>query len=501
VTNVLWTWGGVAVGVISGFLVSPYTIRKLGDVNFSIWSLALSLVEYYWLIDFGLRSATLKMSAEYKALDDHEHLNELLSTGIVYSSVMGALLAVATLALAPYAGGFFHIEQPAFRQLILIAGLSWSLGMTFNVYGACLDGFQRFDIFARIWMSTTLLRSTGVVLVLYFGYGLLQMGFVLLGSQLLVYLLTYVCFRHVVRYAQVSYGRASFSMFRKMISYGIHTLTSNVSTQLLHRSVPALIAYYLPVQYVAYYMVPVRIMDYAGDGVGRVGTVTAPNATELMAHGRKQELVSLGILTNRYCLSLFMPVTAFLLVYGYEVYSMWIRPSFAQASAYLLPVLLLGNTAMFGQFNSVSILFGMARHQTYARCLLGEAILTVVGMMFVLPRYGLWGGVWLVAILMLVNRAVIVCLLASRELEINPLEYAARIYTVPTLLGAGATLFLLALKRTWIPGRTWGQAFLAVVLMAIPYTLLVYRFCLVEHHREMVRNKLRSILRMPQPAV
>ena len=54
-TNVLWTWGGVGVGIVSGFLVSPYTIRKLGDVNFSIWSLALSLVEYYWLIDFGLR--------------------------------------------------------------------------------------------------------------------------------------------------------------------------------------------------------------------------------------------------------------------------------------------------------------------------------------------------------------------------------------------------------------------------------------------------------------
>jgi len=494
VTNVLWTWGGVAVGIISGFLVSPYTIRKIGDVNFSIWSLALSLVEYYWLIDFGLRSATLKMSAEFNALGDRESLNELLSTGVVYSAMTGALLAVTTVLVAPYAGKFFHIEQPVFRQLILIAGLSWSLGMVFNVYGACLDGFQRFDIFGRIWMLTTLARSLGVVTVLYLGYGVLQMGFVLLGSQLLIYLLTYASFRHVVPYAQISYARATFTMFKRMIGYGIHTFTSIVSTQLLQRSVPALIAYYLPVRFVAYYMVPVRILDYAGEAVGRVGTVTAPNATELMAQGRKRELVSLGVLTNRYSLSLFMPVTAFLLVYGYEIYSLWIRPSFAQQSAYLLPVLLLGNTAMFGQFNSISILFGMGRHKIYARCLLAEAVLTVVGMMYVLPRFGLWGGACFAASLMVANRAIVACLLAAHELEVNPLEYAARIYAVPTALGAAALLFLLALKRTWIPGHTWGQAIGAGLLMIVPYTALVYRFCLAEHHREMIRDKLRARL-------
>jgi O-antigen/teichoic acid export membrane protein len=205
-------------------------------------------------------------------------------------------------------------------------------------------------------------------------------------------------------------------------------------------------------------------------------------------------LVSLGILANRYCLALFMPLTAFLLVYGYEVYSLWIRPSFAKESAYLLPVLLLGNTAMHGQYNSVSILFGMGRHKIYARCLFVEAILTVAGMMFLLPRYGLWGGAWLVASLMVVNRSIIVCLLTAWELEINPFEYAARIYSIPMALGAAALLFLMALKRTWIPGNNWRQAILAALLMGIPYAALAYRFCLAGHHRELLRGKVRSVV-------
>ena len=54
-TNVLWTWMGVAAGILSAFLLQPYTIRKLGDVDVSIWMLTMSVVEYYWLIDFGFR--------------------------------------------------------------------------------------------------------------------------------------------------------------------------------------------------------------------------------------------------------------------------------------------------------------------------------------------------------------------------------------------------------------------------------------------------------------
>ena len=196
-----------------------------------------------------------------------------------------------------------------------------------------------------------------------------------------------------------------------------------------------------------------------------------------------------------------MPLTAFLLAYGFEVYSLWIRPSFAQESAYLLPILLLGNTAMFGQFNSVSILFGMGRHKTYSWFLLAESLLTALGLMVVLPRYGLWGGAWLVSLLMLLNRAVLVCLLASRELGINALEYAARIYTMPTALGTGAFLLLMALKRSWIPGRTWGQVVLAAMLMGIPYALLTYRFSLAGHHREMVRGKALSLLAAARRAV
>ncbi len=318
------------------------------------------------------------------------------------------------------------------------------------------------------------------------------MGYVLLGAQLLSYALTYLSFRRVVPQARISWNLASVSMLKEMIGYGIHTFTTIVSTRLLNQGLPAIIGYFLPVQSVAYYYTPMRIMDYAMDGVGRVGMVTTPNATELMTKNRLRDVAQLGIYANRYCLCLFLPLVSMLLVYGFQVYSLWTwrNPGFAAASAYLLPVMLISHAAVSGQFNSVSILFGMGRHKTYSRCLLAEALFTAGGMAFVLPRYGLYGGAILAASAMVVNRTIIAGILVCRELKIGVIGYAAKIYALPVAIATGVTVFLYWIKRLWIPGRSWGQISLAAALMLIPYAALTFRFCLAQHHREVLWNSL-----------
>jgi O-antigen/teichoic acid export membrane protein len=478
---------GVAANIVLAVFLQPYMIGKLGEVDVSIWILTLSVVEYYWLIDLGLRSATMKMSAQFHAADQPDRLNELLSTGVAYSAIMAAGIILLTVVIAPYAEKIWSINRPVFGNLILIAGISWAIGMVFSIFGACVEGFQRFDLLGRIWLTTTVVRSVGVALVLFSGHGLLEMGLVLLGAQLLSYILTYQSFRRVVPQARISWNLASISMLKEMIGYGIHTFTTIVSTRFLNQGLPAIIGYFLPIQSVAYYYTPMRIMDYAMDGIGRVGQVTTPNATELMTKNRLRDVAQLGIYANRYCLCLFLPLVSMLLVYGFEVYSLWMwrRPGFAEASAYLLPVMLISHAAVSGQFNSVSILFGMGRHKIYSRCLLAEALITAGGMALVLPRYGLYGGAILAASAMIANRTIIAGFLVCRELKIGFLSYAAKIYALPVSIGTGVTVFLYWIKRLWIPGRTWGQISLAATLMLIPYAAVTFRFCLAEHHREL----------------
>jgi O-antigen/teichoic acid export membrane protein len=494
IRNVLWSWAGVGTTILLGFLLSPYTIRKIGEVNFSIWTLALSLVEYYWLIDFGFRSATVKFSAESLAKGDQARLNELVSTGVLWSTAAGIVTMAGSFFLAPQLGRLFHVEQPAFVTLVRMVGVSWSLGMVANIFSAVLEGAQRFDLTSRVWLVGMLARGAGLLLLLAAGYGLLAMGYMLVIAQAGSYLLTFFFFWRAVAGTKVSPALASLKMLGEMARYGVHSFTTLLAQLLQGRSATLLIAYFLPLPYLAYYTVPARIMDYTTDGLGRIGMVTMPNATELIAIRRDAALVDLGVYTNRYCFALFAPVAIFLLSYGKELFSVWIRPDFAEQCAYLLPVLLIGELIMAGQTNSVSILFGMGRHKTYSRWLLAESLLSAAGVAAVLPHWGLYGAVWVRSLLMAVIRGVAVCWLVARELSVSPLAYAARIYSVPALVAAGVWGVLFAFKHSLVAGRNWGELFTAAALMGALYIPLTFRFSIAPHHREMAWGRLRQLL-------
>lgn len=486
-TNVIWNSASIAVLVLIGVFMTPIILGYLGETRYGEWTIALSLVEYYWLIDLGFRSATVKYSAEFNALGDREKLSELLSTGVLYSSMAAVAVILASLLLADRAAAIWHLDRPG---LLRIVGVSWGIGMVFNIFGGCLEGFQRFDILSKIWILTSVLRSLGIVMVLKLGYGVLAMGWVLFGSQMAIYLITWLAFRRVVPGTRVSMLAGTAKMLRHLAHYGLNMLTGQVALRLLSQSVPLVIGVMLPLRYVAYWAIPVKMMEYAFDAIGRIGMVTTPASAEFAAKGERERLHELGVYSNRYCLALFAPYAAFLLVYGQQAYILWShKPSVVANGGFLIPILVIGYTVVAGQFNSASILFGLGRHQIYVRCLLGEALLAIGGLIWVLPHYGLAGAAWVIASLMTLDRGCVVAVLFSREIKINPLAYVAQIYTRPVGLGALMALALWLLRRSWLPGDSWLQVGGALAIAGSLYAALAAGLVLTPQHREQLLRK------------
>ena len=82
IVNVLWNWSAVLVNVFSALILSPFIIRRLGDENYGLWALTVSLAEYYWIMDLGFRSAAIKYSAHYRTLGENDRINEILNTAL-----------------------------------------------------------------------------------------------------------------------------------------------------------------------------------------------------------------------------------------------------------------------------------------------------------------------------------------------------------------------------------------------------------------------------------
>jgi len=504
-TNVLWSWSGVAINLFAGFFLSPFLIRRLGDDNFGIWTLVLAMVEYYWLLDLGFRNATVKYAAHYRALDQPLEVNRVINTGLLYSFIVAAITFTLTLFGRSHVSSLFHSDKLIFGTLLLIVGVSWSIGMIFNVFNAGLEGFQRFDITSRLWIIATAFRSLVTLVLVYKGYGLREMALVLLASQLFIYLAGFISFRRIFPALQISPRLANVKTLKEMAAFASHNFAISISTRVLTQSPALLIGLKLPTRFVAYFSVPQKLLDYPLDAIGRFGVISGTTAADLCARGDWPKIARLGIWANRYCAALYFFLIAYLTVYGKQFLTVWLTPQFASYSAPLLPILLIGAAANSSQYNSACILVNSGGQKWYARLLMAEAALFLLLVPAVLTTNGLIGAAIVMATLTLLSRGIGVSLLLSRRIGMPYFSFMYEIYAIPFSIAAVALLVLYLLKAELIPGTNWPQLVLAAVIGGLVYAPLSFVFVLNAEHRALGLERLRTFIRRfagraPRPA-
>jgi O-antigen/teichoic acid export membrane protein len=490
IVNLMWNWMGVGATLVSGLILSPYFIRKLGPEGYGVWVLSFALVDNYALLDLGFRSATVKYVAHYWATGESARVNEIINTIVVYAGIVSSAMFLVILAGSGYVDRFFKVSSAythSFRTLIIVISMSWCLGFVFNNFAASLEAIQRFDLYNKTGVTMIVVRVVGTFILLYLGRGLVEVGILVVISQTLGYAMYFLAFRRVFPELSLSTRYASIATLKKMGGFGIHTFVLNVANLILTQSPPLLIGHFLPASFAGYFAAPNRLLQYTGEAVGRAGAITNANTAELQARGDTRALPELAIYTNRYCVVLFMPIAIAFWIYGDAIFALWV-PSIARFSAPLLRVMLVGYViAVIGQFSSAMLLQGLGRHQRYARGVMAEAILCVAGLVWAIPHYGIMGAAWVVSILMTLSRGLFTPWLVSREMKFPFLRFIASIYFWPFVSAIPAFALAMALKATILPGRNWFQIGAVFPIIGIAYFGIAIFLCVPASHRGLLR--------------
>ena len=493
-TNVLWSWTGVAANLALGVLLSPYLIRKLGNEAYGLWALVFSLVEYFWVLDAGLRSAVVNFVARDLELDARESIRATMTTALAVYSGVAVLALAGTAGLAVWSPGWFQISpalENSFRTLVLLVGSAWALSCMALPWRAALEAHQLFPVVNRIWIASQLFRVAGSFAVLAAGYGLVALGWVSFVCQILVALASVAAFHRAEPSLTVSRALATRGRLGEMARYGAHTLLSTVAQMGTKQSQPVLIGAQMPAAFIGYFAIPSKLMEYLVDAISRVGIIANPNAAALAARGEFNTIARQGILLNRYCFALFAPVSIFLLVFGEGLLRAWV-PTFVPYSAPLLLPLVLGTAwAVAGQYVSASLLFGLAKHAAWAWLSLSEALVLLPGLAWALPRYGLVGAAWVSAIAMVLFRGLAVPWYLCRALRFSPSRFLVSIYTRPLL----TALPVWAAAQAWHTATGWGAGLLelltAAAAISAVYLGAAFFTTLEPAHQRMLWSRIR----------
>jgi len=435
VKNVSATWVGLAVQGVVSFLLAPFILDRLGDVAFSIWILIFSLTGYFGLLDLGIRSSIIRYTAQLVANDDRLQLATYLSTSLAFYGVIALLVLCLTCIGDLYLPLMFRIPAglltPA-RVLFLLSGVGVALTFPLSVFTGALEGLQKFAWLQMSHVGITLLRAALIVLAMRNGGGLLTIGAITIGLNLVGYIVFAGLAIHALL-VPIRLKMVDLAAFRKMANYGLFASAILAAEKLRFQTDAMVIGAFLPAAAITMFAIGSKLVEYASYPVKSMAQIFTPIASEFHAKDDVAKLQMTLVAGNRACALIVFPICVSLVMLGRPIIAAWVGSRYTGAYAILI-LLLIPRTLYLAQSTSTKILLGMGQHRTLASVLLLEGFANLLLSLVLVRKLGVIGVALGTAIPLLLTSVAFLPRHLCNILKIPLSAFVRRAYGLPFAL-------------------------------------------------------------------
>ncbi len=383
---------GMALTIVTGFLLMPFLVHHLGDRTFGYWALVGAILGYYGILDFGIVTAVEWHVAKAIGEKDADAANRAISTSFYMFAALGGVVLLVTVVLAGLAHLFIHIPSDAalFRKVILITGLGFAIGFPGRAFLGGLSAHLRWDLISITNQSALLLRTGLIVAVIMAGGGLVALASVSVVTDILVFLSFYLALRRIQDQFRLSFSLASRRTLKGLLPYSLFTFIIKMNDQLRLYIDPVVVTAFVGVGAVTHYAIGQRLSLAFRDSMIALLGMLAPWFGRLFGsrdYGAIRKVLEFG---TRVSVSVATAVTCLLLLYGRQFIEAWMGKNYLDAYWVLF---FLVSAAFFevSQFPSMSYLYGVSRHRFLAYITLVEAGLNVALSLYLVRIIGIAG--------------------------------------------------------------------------------------------------------------
>jgi len=454
IKNISSNWFSLGINVVTGIIVSPFIVHRLGDTANGIWVLIFSVTGYYGLFDLGIRSSVVRYVSKFTATGEDEELAKVVNTSLFSYSCIGLAALLLTLILAFNVDHIFRKVPadmlPTARLLLLMVGASVAVNFPLGVFGGFLEGLQRFYILSWTNIVSTVARTVLIFVLLGRGYGLVMLAFITIILPLIAAIVRAAIALHL-RPVPIRLHYVEKGTFRRIANYSGSTFLIMVAGRLKFKSDEVVIGTMLSAAAITYFSIGNRIVDYAGQVVTTLAQVFVPMSSQSDAKGDINRLRKIFVVGNRVCALIIFPICATLLILGRSVIEVWMGKRYVAASYPVLVVMIIACTLWWSQSASGRVLFGMSKHGTWAKITLMEGVANLILSIALIPRFGIVGDAVGTAIPLALSTIYFMPRHVSRLLGIRVWTYLREAYVLPFLLTIPLATTFLLLKQWFIP--------------------------------------------------
>jgi O-antigen/teichoic acid export membrane protein len=435
-----------------GLLVLPFNVAHLGKAAYGLWVLATSITAYFSVLDLGYSGALVKFVAQYRAKRDFRALNEILSTTFYLFVIFGLVTYAAAIVIAVFLDKMLTIAPDQLymaRVVLLITSVHFAVGTAFSVYGAVINGFERYDINNVTGTISSVLVAVVNVVVLSLGYGLVE----LVVATTIVKVLTYAVYRanayRVYRGLNLSMSNFRRHRLREVTSFSVFMLLIDWANKMNYSIDTIVIGIMLGTTAVAVWTIGQRLAEVTQRLTNQLNDILFPNIVNHSESRSLDRLQMIFVVGTRLSLATVVPIGMALILMAAPLVQAWVGPDFSD-SVIVLQLLSLTVIIRVGNATAQTVLKGADGHKLVAYTNVVTAIVNLA-LSIALARSMHLAGVAIGTLVPITAASFFVLFPAGcRRVEL-PLGRAFADAVWPAIWPAAAMAAYIALTRPYVP--------------------------------------------------
>lgn len=286
--NLVFSWVSILFNMVVIFFLTPYLIKELGELKYGIWIVINSIVGYMSLAEAGVNITTGRFVNFHIGENDLGSASKIIST----STAFYVLLPIAAMPVIWISCSVLfdlnNSNQNIFNDDTFFAIITTAAALFLNLLSSNtkikLSVNLRFDIIALISIVEVTVRSLFIIYFLsYFAENtLLQISLATLASALSGLILSIFLSRIFGYDIPVTWVNVNRYSLRKIYSFSVWVLISNLGVMSISNTDNIIIAYYIGIEDVAIYATAFMLFTHLGTLLSKVNQIKIPTVTQAL---------------------------------------------------------------------------------------------------------------------------------------------------------------------------------------------------------------------------
>lgn len=364
------------------FVMSPVIVKALGNYDYGIWEMVISVIGYLGILDLGMSPAIVRYVARYNALNEKENLDKLYSSSLVFLGVMGLISLVIFGGWAGWKPDILAEKGSnpiRYTYLLLLVGIDLLIKFPGIVSECFHNGFQRYTLRNKVNTTISIVSATTTLVLLKNGYGLITFVFISTLETLLRFII------HTVLVSFSRYGNLLFKVknvswgsIREPISFGYKSLVNYLSGMLAVTSDSIIIGVLLGPIAVTFFAIPAKLVLILSGLLGAVTLSFLPFFSDLDARDDRNMAVKSMIIASKIVAGLMIPILITTCFLGVSFLTVWMGAEYAEKGQWVLYILGVAYAFSFINPFHIQFLTGVGLHGFLAKINLTASVINIV---------------------------------------------------------------------------------------------------------------------------